>query len=572
MLKEANMNEIKCEALRWRECAKDSDIIRELDELLDGTHDQALADAFFQNLSFGTAGLRGIIGAGTNRMNIYTVGKATQGLANYLNATVKDATPCVVIARDSRLKGELFARRAACVLAANGIAVRMFPRIEPVPALSYAVRFLEATAGIVLTASHNPAPYNGYKVYGADGCQMTSDTSAEISAAIDHIDAFDDVQDGNLDDFVSQGLITFVPDAVLDNFLDATLAARMSDPISPENPSTLRVTYTPLCGSGLELVSKVFDRLDIDDVHIVPEQRNPDGTFPTCPYPNPEVRQALEMGIALARQTGSDLLLATDPDADRVGVACRGKNNDYDLISGNEMGVLLFDYLCRARKEAGILPEKPVVVSTIVSTALLDAIAADYGATVIRTLTGFKYIGTVMNRLEAVDELDRFILGFEESYGYLGTQLVRDKDAVSTCMFICQMAQFWKGRGKSLSEALESLYQRYGFYENRTISIAFEGAAGAQEMAQLIERLRSHPFKNIATWPVREYIDYQQGVADLPQADVLEFRIDEGCKVIIRPSGTEPKIKAYLFGKASSQSEALTLLDTLEGAIRQVLQ
>lgn len=552
---------------RWTARATDPEIAAQLSALVASGDASALEDAFFQDLSFGTAGLRGTLGPGTNRMNVYTVGKATQGVADYLKAHFEH--PTVAIARDSRNNGELFVRTTAAILAANGVRALLFPRIEPVPALSFAVRDLGASAGIVMTASHNPAEYNGYKVYGADGCQITSDAADEISAAISTVDPFDGVVSGSFDDFVDQGLISWIDDAVLDRFLDAELAASLVDPEAADVP--LKLVYTPLNGTGLELNSRMFERIGVTDVTVVPEQRDPDGNFPTCPYPNPEIREAMQKGIELCEQVHPDLLLATDPDADRVGVACKD-GDDYTLLTGNEMGILMLDYICKMRAARGTLRSDAIAVSTIVSTVMIDAIAAHYGISIVRTLTGFKYIGSVLNDLAAKGELDRYVLGFEESYGYCPGTHVRDKDSIGASMIICQMAQHYKKQGMNLVDAIEALYQRYGYYRNRTISIAYPGADGARSMAKIMDRLHSQPPSDIAGHPVEAVVDYANGYKGLPKANVVEFQLPDTNKVIIRPSGTEPKIKAYLFAKAPAEADADALLDVLEAAARSLLQ
>ncbi len=550
----------------WLEHATDPEILSELKELTAPDKAQELEDAFFQELSFGTAGLRGVLGAGTNRMNIYTVGKATQGLANYLVGAFDE--PTVAIARDSRNKGELFVRTTATILAAMGIHVHIFPRIEPVPALSFAVRELETSAGIVMTASHNPAPYNGYKVYGPDGCQITSEAAEAISAAIALVDPFTGVKTGDFDEFMEAGVIDWIDDVVLDRFLDAELANSQDDPDAAD--VSLKLVYTPLCGSGLELNSRLFERIGVKDVTVVPEQKEPDGNFPTCPYPNPEIREAMQKGIECCERVHPDLLLATDPDADRCGVAVKA-DDDYLLLTGNEMGILMLDYLCKMHEKKGDLPEGAIAVSTIVSTAMIDAIAERYGVSIRRTLTGFKYIGEIINELVDAGHPERFLLGFEESYGYLAATHVRDKDSISASMVICQMAQHYKLHGMNLAQAIRALYEEYGYYRNKTVSISFPGAQGSTKMANIMEGLRERPLTEFAGRTVVDVVDYREGSAGLPPADVIECRLADENKVIFRPSGTEPKIKAYLFGKAASASEAKATIEELETAARTVL-
>ncbi len=534
-----------------------------------------VADAFFQDLEFGTAGLRGTIGAGTNRMNRYTVARATQGLADYLVAHFPE--PSVAIARDSRHKGEEFARLAASVLAANGVRALLYPRIEPTPALSFAVRDLGCSAGINLTASHNPSSYNGYKAYGPDGCQITSDAADEISRRIAEVAYFPAQGRApkamGFKEAQEAGLVGFIGEDTLDRFMEATLAQSLETPDEASSP--LSVVYTPLNGTGMECVGRVLGEIGVDDVAVVESQASPDGDFPTCPYPNPEIREALEEGIALCRKLKAeghapDLLLATDPDADRVGAACED-GDDYALVTGNEMGVLLMDYLAGCRASRGEDLSRMVAVTTIVSAAMCDDIAAEYGFELRRTLTGFKYIGEQIARLESDGEADRFMFGFEESYGYLAGTHVRDKDAVVASMLICQMARRYRSRGMTLVQAMRALYEKHGWQTNRTISLAYPGADGAQRMADIMAGLREQPPAQVAGRDVTEAVDYAQGVGDLPRANVVEFRLAGGGKLIVRPSGTEPKIKAYLFAKAPDRAGADAMLDALEQDARALL-
>ncbi|MEE0846206.1 MAG: phospho-sugar mutase [Eggerthellaceae bacterium] len=565
----------------WTENVEDAELSAELAQLeadleagAEGA-EAAVADAFFQDLEFGTAGLRGVIGAGTNRMNRYTVARATQGLADCLNAHFEN--PSVAIARDSRHKGLEFSRLAASVLAANGVRALLYPRIEPTPTLSFAVRDLGCSAGINMTASHNPSAYNGYKAYGPDGCQITSDAAAEISQRIAEVAYFPALgRAPRIMDFAEaqeRGLVGEIGEDTLDRFVDATLAQSLETPQEAALP--LSVVYTPLNGTGLELVTRVLGRIDVNDVTVVESQAQPDGDFPTCPYPNPEIREALEEGIATCRArkaegVAPDLLLATDPDADRVGVACED-GDDFALITGNEMGILLMDYLAGRRAARGEDLSRMVAVTTIVSSAMCDDVAAHYGFELRRTLTGFKYIGEQIARLEAAGEPDRFMFGFEESYGYLAGTHVRDKDAVVASMLICQMARHYRAQGKTLVQAMRALYDQFGWQLNRTISIAYPGADGAQRMADIMERLRTQPPAQAAGRAIAETVDYAQGVADLPKANVVEFRLVGGGKLIVRPSGTEPKIKAYLFAKAPDQPGAVAMLDELEQTARELL-
>lgn len=549
----------------WLANAADPELAAELARMK-GDDDKAINDAFYQDLEFGTAGLRGVIGAGTNRMNIYTVGRATQGFADYLNAHFEN--PSVAIARDSRHKGEEFVRRAAEVLAANGIVAHLYPRIEPTPALSFAVRDLGCAGGICMTASHNPAPYNGYKAYGPDGCQITTQAARDISEAIAAVDAFADVRALPYDEAVKQGLIRTIGDDTLERFIDAVCALSVA---SPEDAATdLSVVYTPLHGAGLECVSAALERAGISNVIVVPRQGEPDGDFPTCPYPNPEIREALELGIEVCKRESPDLLLATDPDADRVGIAV-ADGDDYTLLTGNEVGVLLLDYLARCSTERGEDLSRRIAVTTIVSSMMVDALAAQYGFEVRRVLTGFKYIGDIIGQLEQADETDRFLFGFEESYGYLSGSHVRDKDAVNASLLICQMAQHYKRRGMSLVEAMRALYQKHGFYRNKTLSLSYPGADGSVRMCDIMQSLRTNAFPELGGCTVERVVDYASGVNGLPAANVVEFGLADENKLIVRPSGTEPKIKAYLFAKGTTDEEASALLARLEAQARELL-
>lgn len=574
--------EIKERLNVWLENVEDEELSEELSRLAADLEagaegaEAAVADAFFQDLEFGTAGLRGVIGAGTNRMNRYTVARATQGLADYLNAHFEN--PSVAIARDSRHKGREFSRIAACVLAANGIRSLLYTRLEPTPALSFAVRDLGCSAGINMTASHNPAAYNGYKVYGPDGCQITSDAAAEISERIARLGYFpaEGAESAKIDDYQQacfDGRISWIGEDTLARFMDAVLEQSQETP--EESAEPIRVLYTPLCGTGLECVSQVLGRIGIPYLDVVPGQDQPDGDFPTCEYPNPEERAALQAGIDKCRswkEMGKpfDLLLATDPDADRVGVACED-GDDYTLVTGNEMGILLMDYLAGRRAARGEDLSRLVAVTTIVSSAMCDDVAAHYGFELRRTLTGFKYIGEQIGRLEAAGEADRFMFGFEESYGYLAGTHVRDKDAVVASMLIVQMARFYRKQGMTLVQAMRALYDKFGWQTNRTISLAYPGADGAQRMADIMAGLRAQPPAQVAGRDVAEVVDYAEGVGDLPKANVVEFRLAGGGKLIVRPSGTEPKIKAYLFAKAPDQTGADAMLDALEQSARELL-
>lgn len=552
----------------WCEKVTDPELAAELDRMKIENDTEAIEDAFYRTLEFGTAGLRGILGAGTNRMNIYTVGHATQGIADYINGlNLSEGEAKVAICYDSRINSELFARTAATVLAANNIQSYLYSRLEPTPALSFATRYLRCAMGINVTASHNPSQYNGYKAYGPDGCQIASHMADAITECIDKVDVFDGVHTMPFAEATSSGLIRFIGEEVLDAFLDAVYSERMPQ----DDTDPLRVVYTPLNGTGLECVTRILKRIGVTDVHVVEEQSHPDGHFPTCPYPNPENRDALERGIALCEKVHPDLLLATDPDADRVGIAVKDAD-EYRLLTGNEVGVLLLDFICRMRCESHTMPNKPVAVTTIVSTSLVDLVAKHYGVEMRRVLTGFKYIGGVIAELEQHNEKDRFIIGFEESYGYLVGTHARDKDAVVASMLICQMARYYRSKGKNLYQAMQDLYAEYGFHRNRTLSFTFEGSDGARAMDQLMSNLRSHPLSEVAGFKVVDFVDYKPGVKGLPSANVLQFDLEDGNKVIVRPSGTEPKVKVYLFASASEEARADELMEELAAAMSVVIQ
>ncbi len=565
--------DVRAELERWIANVSDEELAAELAEMkkaADAGDDSAAVDAFFQDLAFGTAGLRGTLGAGTNRMNIYTVGRATQGFADYLNANFEN--PSVAIARDSRNKGELFVQVTASILAANGIVAHVYPKISPVPTLSFAVRDLGCSGGICMTASHNPAAYNGYKAYGPDGCQITSEAAKAISASIANTDAFSGVKTMGFDEAVASGMVKWIDDAVLERYYDAVLSKSVSS-LSAEQvaEAPLKLVYTPLNGTGLIPVTTVLERAGITDITVVPEQREPNGDFPTCPYPNPEIREAMQKGIDLCEEVHPDLLLATDPDADRVGVACKD-GDDYTLLTGNEMGVLLLDYIARMRSERGEDLSDKVAVTTIVSSAMVDALAAEYGFELRRCLTGFKYIGDIITELSDAGQVDRFIFGFEESYGYLSGDHVRDKDAVNASLLICQMAQDYKLRGMNLAQAMRALYEKHGWWLNRTASVSFPGAAGAETMRGIMAKLREQAPSELAGRAVEAVVDYEGGVNGLPSANVVEFDVEGGNKVIVRPSGTEPKIKLYVFAKDADRAAADALLDALEAAGRELLK
>lgn len=548
----------------WLDHVNEDYLLEEL-EAMRG-NEAVIEDAFFQDLEFGTGGLRGTIGAGTNRMNVYTVSRATQGFADYLNAHFEN--PSVAIGRDSRNRGQEFVRCSAEVLAGNGIKAYVYPRIEPTPAVSFAVRDLGCSGGINITASHNPAEYNGYKAYDESGCQVVTEVADAISTAMQRVDIFTGVKREDFDQAVKDGRIEWISEDTLDRFIDAVAACSVATP--EDKQEKLNLVYTPLNGTGLECVSRILEREGITDVSVVSEQKDPNGNFPTCPYPNPEIREALEYAIRLAEEVNPDLLLATDPDADRVGIGVKA-DGAYQLLTGNEVGVLLLDYLAAQGKTQGADLSRKIAVTTIVSSMMVDALALQYGFEVKRVLTGFKYIGEFIGDLEALGEEDRFLFGFEESYGYLNGTYVRDKDAIDATMLICQMAQHNKARGMNLYEAMQNLYKHYGFYQNRTLSLTYPGAEGASKMEVLMKMLRENPPAAFADCDVQEIVDYQPGVDGLPSANVVQFNLEGANKVIVRPSGTEPKIKAYIFAKQATKDEALKLLEELEAATRTIL-
>lgn len=541
---------------RWLGKVTEEDLLSEL-KAIDGKEEE-INDRFYRDLEFGTGGLRGVIGAGTYRMNEHTVARATQGYSNYLNQAVKE--PSVSIAYDSRIKSDVFAKTAAGVFAANGIQVHIYKELMPTPSLSYAVRALHCDGGIVVTASHNPARYNGYKVYGADGCQITLEVADAILKEIEAVDVFDDVKKMDFEAGLAAGTIQYIEEDVITRFIDA-VSERALNP--KEIDKNVSIVYTPLNGTGRYCVTRCLKENGYTQITIPKEQEMPDGNFTTCPYPNPEIREALEVGLKKAKEVGSDLLLATDPDCDRVGVAVR-EGDEYQLISGNQMGILLFDYICKTYKANGTMPKNPVVVTTIVSTKMIDKIAADYGVEVRRVLTGFKFIGEQIGFLEADGEVDRYIFGFEESYGYLSGGHVRDKDGVNASLLICEMFAHYKAMGISLVQMLNQLYEKYGYFKEALQSITFEGASGAKKMADLMENLRTNAPKEIAGFKVMDVKDYKAGIGNLPKSNVLEFNMEDDINVLVRPSGTEPKIKMYYLVKGSSEEAGAKIVSALE--------
>ncbi|MBE5779703.1 MAG: phospho-sugar mutase [Clostridiales bacterium] len=518
--------------------------------------EQETIACFGAELTFGTGGLRGILGVGTNRMNQYTVGRATQGLADYLNA---NGGKTVAIAYDSRLRSDEFARIAAGILANNGLKAFVYPRLMPTPMLSYAVRHLHCDAGIVITASHNPAQYNGYKVYGSDGCQITQEAADAITACIEKVQ-YGAPQAMPKAEAEEKGLYEDISADVVDAFVEKTIACR----VNPQEDTPLHLVYTPLHGTGLEPVTRVLDSMPGIRYTLVKEQCQPDGHFPTCPKPNPELREALQMGLDLAKKENASLLIATDPDSDRVGVAVRQKNGEYKVLTGNEVGLLLMEYVLKSRIRNGNMPAEPVIVKTIVTSDLAFAIAKNYGVSIQECLTGFKYIGEIIGVLEKNHQLDRYLFGFEESCGYLAGTHVRDKDAVMACMLVAEMAQSAAREGRTLADEMDSLYERYGFMENRLLNYDIAGSEPMKEMARTMENMRKDPPAMLAGCPVTVVKDYAPGIEGLPSSDVLSYAAEDGRKAIVRPSGTEPKVKIYLSARASTSSEAQAILDGMQ--------
>ena len=559
----------------WCEKATiDADLVAEL-KAIEG-NDEAISDAFYKDLEFGTGGLRGVIGAGTNRMNVYTVGKATQGLADYVNSVTKNGS--VAIAYDSRIKSDVFARDAAAILAANGIKVYIYKELMPTPMLSFAVRHLKCDAGIVVTASHNPSKYNGYKAYGNDGCQLGLEAADYVLSVMNQVDIFDGVRRVDFDTALAEGKIEYIGEDVIDAYLAAVEDRRVNRDI---DMSKLNVVYTPLHGSGNKPVRAILSKIGATNVTVVPEQELPNGNFPTAPYPNPEIRQAFECALKLAETVKPDLLLATDPDADRVGIAVPN-GDEYRLFSGNEVGALLLEYILKCRKANGTLPENPVAVKTIVTSDVCLKIAEDYGCELRDVLTGFKFIGVQIANLEAEGHPERYVFGFEESYGYLAGTYVRDKDAVIASMLICEMVAYYKSEGKNLIEVLSELYDKYGYYYCSQKSFTCEGQAGMKQIADIMERLATNPPSEVDGIKVTRFdnlnksesLDIESGkitAINLPKSNVLGFYLADGSSLIVRPSGTEPKIKLYISAVGATDSDATAKRTMLETAGTKLL-
>ncbi len=547
----------------WKsEKLKDKELSEELKSISDD--EEAINDRFYKELEFGTGGLRGVLGAGTNRINIYTIGKATQGYANYLLS--KGSSPSIAIAYDSRINSEKFAHHAACVMAANGIKVYLWKELMPTPSLSFAVRYLGCDGGIVITASHNPSKYNGYKVYASDGCQITTKVADEILELINNVDTFKDVKISDYNEFIKNGDINIISDEVFDAFINEVSLQSLAGKDINKN---VKIVYTPLYGAGLKCVTTCLKNNGFNNIVIVKEQATPNGNFPTCPYPNPEIREALEVGLKVAKDEGADLLIATDPDCDRVGIAVKD-NNEYTLLSGNEVGILLLDYICKRRIELGKMPDKPVCIKTIVTTDMASNVAKDYGVEIIDVLTGFKFIGEQIGLLEAKNETNRYIFGFEESYGYLTGSYVRDKDAVNGSFMIAEMFAYYMSRGKTLIEVLDSLYQKYGYCLNTLHSFEFEGESGMKKMQNIMKSLRENVPNEFTGKKIVEVQDYlfseitdivsnnKRGI-NLPKSNVIKYILEGNSSIVLRPSGTEPKLKLYISISAKSKDEAKIL-------------
>lgn len=559
----------------WKDKVKDDDLLNELSEI-DGKDDEIL-DRFYKNLEFGTGGLRGVIGAGTNRMNIYTVGQATQGVSNYLNSAFD--SPSVAIAYDSRIKSTDFAKYAAGVFAANGIKVYIYPELVPTPMLSFAVRKLGCKSGVIITASHNPAKYNGYKCYDPNGYQMTDEAAAKTYAYIEKTDIFEDVKVIDFEEGIKSGAIEYIGQDVIDEFYSFVKKTCLSSEECKK--ADLKVIYSPLNGTGNKHVRHMLKEIGIENVRVVKEQELPNGNFPTCPYPNPEIKQVFELAIEMAKNEPADLLIATDPDCDRVGIAVHD-NGEYKLMSGNEVGVLLTEYLLSRHKELGILPANPVVVKSFVTTDLVDKVAAAYGAKVKSFLTGFKYIGEYITVLENEGHAEDFVVGMEESYGYLSGTHARDKDAVVASTLICEMAAYYKTRGMSLYEVMQGIYKKYGMYLNRLLNFTFEGAAGMEKMAEIMNKLRDNAPTEIAGMKVLAVSDYKTSTVtdtetlkkapiDLPKSNVLAYKLTDSNGVIIRPSGTEPKLKIYVTACAEDKERAEAIYEKIKADMEKYL-
>lgn len=539
---------IKKEYERWLiNAIADDDIVAELKTL----NDKEIEDAFYQNLSFGTGGLRGVIGAGTNRMNVYTVAKASQGLANYLNNNFEK--PSISIGYDSRIKSDVFAKVAAGVFAANGIKVNIWPALMPVPTVSFATRYLHTSAGVMITASHNPSKYNGYKVYGADGCQITTEAAEAITNEIEKLDIFTDIKNSNFEIGITNGSIKYITDEVYTAYVEEI--KNQSVLFGEKVNKDLTIVYSPLNGTGLKPVTRTLKEMGYTNIIVVKEQEQPNGYFPTCPYPNPEIKEAMELGIEYAKKYNADILLATDPDCDRVGIAVKNSLGEYELLTGNQTGILLLDYICKQRIKHNKMPVDPVMVKTIVTMDMAEQIASSYGLQSINVLTGFKYIGEQIGKLESQNKTDSYIFGFEESYGYLTGTYVRDKDGVDAAYMICEMFSYYATNGISLLDKLDELYNVYGYSINTLHSYEFNGSVGFAKMKNIMHLFRGD-IKDFGGKKVLQLLDYSIGLNGLPKSDVLKFILEDNCSLVVRPSGTEPKLKIYISVSANDKISA----------------
>ena len=570
------MKELELYKLWCENAVEDPDLVKEL-KSIEGDND-AIIDRFYRDLEFGTGGLRGVIGAGAYRLNIYTIRRATQGVADYVNEAFKN--PAVAISYDSRIKSDVFAKEAAAVLAANGIKAYIYPELMPTPCLSWAVRELKCQAGIMVTASHNPAKYNGYKVYGDDGCQITLDAANTVIGKIENVPMFGGAKVMSFEDALAQGKAEYIGKDVIDRYLDKVAEQGIHTDLVAD--SGLKVVYTPLNGTGNKPVRAILKKIGIKEVTVVPEQELPDGNFPTCPFPNPEIKEALAKGLELCKTVKPDLLLATDPDCDRVGIAVPDPEGNYVLFSGNEVGAMLLKYICQERTALGTMPKDPVAVKTIVTTDICKKIAAEYGVELREVLTGFKFIGEQIGFLEKKGEEKRYIFGFEESYGYLAGSYVRDKDAVVASMLICEMAAFYRTKSVTLLQAREEMYKQYGNYVHTQVSFQCEGASGMERMKEIMASLRAEPPKAIGGLKTLSVADYTtsvekdmtsgaESVLTLPKSDVIAYKLEDGASVIIRPSGTEPKIKAYYTTIGETREAAKALEETIAGDFKKIL-
>ena len=537
---------------------EDKDLIEELIKIKN--NDEKINDAFYRDLEFGTGGLRGVIGVGTNRMNIYTVRKASQGLANYIKKNYEEESRKIAVSFDSRIKSDLFAKTACEVFAGNGIKVYLYKELMPTPCLSFAVRKLECSAGIMITASHNPSKYNGYKVYDNDGCQITDAAASLILKEINETDAFENIVRVNFEEAIKNRLIEYISDEVYTDFIENI--KNESVLFGEEIDKNVSIVYSPLNGTGLKPVTRVLEESGFTSVFVVPEQEKPDGNFPTCPYPNPEIEEAMSLGIEYAKKNNADLFIATDPDCDRVGIAVKD-NDTYKLLSGNEVGMLLLEYICSQRTKHDKMPLNPCVVKTIVSIDMAERIAKKYNVKTINVLTGFKYIGEQIGLLEKEHRENDYIFGFEESYGYLTGSYVRDKDAVNGVFMICEMFAYYKTKGESLVEKLNELYKEFGYSINSLKSYTFEGSEGFVKMQNIMINLRKNHLDEIGGLKAKEIKDYINGIDSLPKSNVLKYKLDDNCSVVIRPSGTEPKIKAYISASNNDKKKAIAINETI---------